>query len=138
VRVVAALAQLHDDVEESCLGLALAARAVDSVNVLLQDLFVPFDLHVGHAQVQVDLLLGQKTLFDVTLDSAKQEWAENAVQLLDNGVLVAVLAGEPLIKSLRVAENIGQQEVEERPKFVEVVLQGRSGNQQAVSRREKT
>ena len=76
-------------------------RTVDGVNVLLEDALVPLALHVGHADVDVDLLLGQKRVLDVRLDAPEEEGPEDLVQLLDNLVLVAVAAaGEPGVKVL--------------------------------------
>ncbi len=55
------------------------------------------------------------------------------MQLLHNGFLVLVMAGEPLVKRLRVAKNVGQQEVEQGPQFVQVILQRRSRDEKPVS-----
>lgn len=53
------------------------------------------------------------------------------VQLLAQLFLVKIL-----IEVLRIDKNIRQQEVEQRPELVEIVLQRRSCKQQAVSRSE--
>ena len=68
VRVVAAFAQLHDDVEKPGLGLSLARGSVDGVNVLFQDLLIPPDLHLRHAHVEVDLC--RETRQSWTVDGA--------------------------------------------------------------------
>jgi hypothetical protein len=60
------------------------------------------------------------------------------VQLLDHGVLVLVLAREPLIERLGIAEDVGEEKVEQSPKFVEVVLKRGAGNQESVARVEET
>ena len=58
VRMVAALAELHDDVEQARLAFLLARHAIDRVDVALQERFVPLALHRRHPHVDVDLLLG--------------------------------------------------------------------------------
>jgi len=47
-------------------------------------------------------------------------------------LLPAVPHPEPLLELLRAAEDLGQQEVEQRPELVEVVLEGGAGDEQAV------
>lgn len=59
VRVIAALSELHDDIQQARFALLLARHAVDGVNVSLEKRFVPFALHGRHAYVDVDLLLWQ-------------------------------------------------------------------------------
>lgn len=105
--MVAALAELHDNVEEPRLALLLAARTVNGVDVLLKDHPVPFALHLCHANIDVDLLLGQKRMLDIGLNAAEEEGPEDLVQLLDNSVLVVVApAGEPSVKVLTGGEDI--------------------------------
>ena len=105
--MVAALSQLHNNVEQPRLGFAFATGAVDGVDILLENLLVPLDLHIRHAKVEVDFLLGKETLLDITLDTSEQERPKDAMQLLDDGVLVTVLTGEPLIKGFRVTKDVG-------------------------------
>jgi hypothetical protein len=71
--MVAAFAQLHDDVLQPCLAFLLAASSVDGVNVLLEDHLVPFALKLGHTNVYIDFLLGQQALLHVHLDPTEQE-----------------------------------------------------------------
>ncbi|KAI6748785.1 hypothetical protein HG531_007732 [Fusarium graminearum] len=71
IRMVAALSKLHDNVEQSSLGLTLAACAVDSVDVLFQNLLIPLDLHFRHTQIDVDFLLGQQALLHVALHTTQ-------------------------------------------------------------------
>ena len=47
------------------------------------------------------------------------------------GLRVVHVEVEPLIKLLRVTEDVGKEEVEEGPELVEVVLEGRAGEQEA-------
>ncbi|KAI6752645.1 hypothetical protein HG530_013397 [Fusarium avenaceum] len=117
------LARVVNKVLVGCagLGLALAACTVDSIDILLQNLLVPFDLHLRHAQVDVHFLLRQQTFLYVALHTAQQERTKHSVQLLYNCVLVPVLARKPLVEGLRVTKNIGQQEVEKCPQFVKLL-----------------
>ena len=56
------------------------------------------------------------------------------MQLTDNLCLrVLVLDVEPLIKLLCAREDLGQQEVEQRPQLMQVVLQGRSCSRQSIN-----
>jgi len=78
VRVVGALAQLHEDVEHARL---VVPHRVEHVDVLRQDVAVPRALHLGHADQQLDLLLRWQVLLDVSLEPAEEERAKDAVQL---------------------------------------------------------
>lgn len=51
------LTQLHDHVHEPRLTLLLPSQSVHSVDILLQDRTVPLALHIGQADVNIDLLL---------------------------------------------------------------------------------
>src|SRR5690606_30972992 len=114
--------------------LALSSSAIYGIDILLQNLLVPLDLHLRHANVDVDFLLRKQTLFDIVLDSSEQKWSENLVQLLDDRVLVSSLRLEPLIECGTVAEDIGKQEVEKSPEFVQIVLEGSTSDEQSVTR----
>jgi hypothetical protein len=73
--MVTTFPQLHDDIQQPRLALLLASSTftsvpvssqdqrriltVDGINVLLQQPPVPETLHLGHADVEVDLLLWQ-------------------------------------------------------------------------------
>jgi hypothetical protein len=73
VGVVAALAQLHDHVEQ-----AGAVRAtIQRSNVLLQQGGVPLALHLAHADLEDGLLLGRQPALHVALDAAQQEGAQH-------------------------------------------------------------
>jgi hypothetical protein len=56
------------------------------------------------------------------------------VELLHDGVLVPILAREPLIKGLRVAKDVGKEKVEKGPELVQVVLEGGAGDEEPVAR----
>mmetsp|Transcript_8046 Transcript_8046/g.19965 ORF Transcript_8046/g.19965 Transcript_8046/m.19965 type:complete len:209 (-) Transcript_8046:1229-1855(-) len=75
VRVVAALAQLHDHVEKA---RAVTAR-VDHLDVLLQRALVKLLLHVAHADLEDHLLLGRETLLYLRLKAPQEERAEHFV-----------------------------------------------------------
>lgn len=108
VRVIATLSKLHDNVEKPRFSLLFARRPIDSVNILFQDHSVPFSLHVGHANVDVDLLLGEERVLNIGLDSSKQERPENLVKLLDDGVLIVVASHlEPRVEVLAKVEKEG-------------------------------
>mmetsp|Transcript_32858 Transcript_32858/g.77904 ORF Transcript_32858/g.77904 Transcript_32858/m.77904 type:complete len:460 (-) Transcript_32858:740-2119(-) len=130
VRVVAALSELHDDVEE-----ARALRpAVDGLDVLLQEGRVVLLLHRAHADLEDRLLLWREPALHVALDTPKQERPQNLVQLLDD--LRLALApdadAKPLVKLLAAREDLGQEEVEEGPQLVQVVLQRRPCDEEPV------
>jgi hypothetical protein len=130
--MVAALAQLHDNVEETCLAFLLARGTVDGINVLFKQHTVPLALHVGHADVEVDLLLGEERVLDIGLDTTQEEGAEDLVELLDNGIrFIAVLGLEPFVKVFARGEDVGKDKVEQSPELVEVVLQRCTGDQEA-------
>ena len=55
------------------------------------------------------------------------------MQLTDNLCLgVLVLDVEPLVKLFGAREDLGQQEVEQRPQLMQIVLQGRSCSRQSI------
>ena len=71
VRVVAALAKLHDDIQKP-----RSVRAtVHNVDVLLQDALVKRFLHLSHANLENCLLLRREAGFDLRLQSTQQEGA---------------------------------------------------------------
>lgn len=87
------------------------------------------------------VLLGQ-LLFDVPLETTEEEGSENAVEtedelLVDTGGAVDhVVHGvaEPLFEFRVGLEDVGHQKVHERPDFHEVVLEGRSSEQETALR----
>lgn len=110
--MVATFSKLHDDVEQSSLRLSLATGSIDRINILLENLLVPLDLHLRHSQVNINLLLGQQTLLNIALYTTEKEGPKYPVKLLDHRVLVPILAREPLVKSFGITENVRKQEVE--------------------------
>jgi len=59
------------------------------------------------------------------------------VKLLNNGILVPILTAEPVIERLGIAKYVGEEEIEQGPKLVEVILEGSTSNKEAVSRLEQ-
>uniref|UniRef100_A0AAG5DLD8 Uncharacterized protein n=1 Tax=Anopheles atroparvus TaxID=41427 RepID=A0AAG5DLD8_ANOAO len=131
VRVVGALAQLHEDVLQA--HLLHLARPVHHVDVLHQDLGVPVALHLRQADEDLHLLLRQQPLLDLGLEPPQQERLQHGVQPLDQRVVVhALVRVEPAVEVIGAVEDVRQQEVEQRPELVQVVLQRRTGQQQPV------
>ncbi len=131
--MVAALAQLHDEVHQARLvgRERRARRLVEGVHVALEDVLVLLALHRRELRVDDELGLGRDGALDVDLDAPEQEGLEDAVQLRDDLLLdLLVLEVEPAVEVLRVGEDVGQQEVEQRPQLVQVVLQRRAREQQ--------
>mmetsp|Transcript_34075 Transcript_34075/g.73803 ORF Transcript_34075/g.73803 Transcript_34075/m.73803 type:complete len:464 (-) Transcript_34075:575-1966(-) len=119
VRVVAALPELHDDVEEP----APLSSSVDGVNVLLHQVLVPLELHLRHTDLEDGLLLGRQALLNLRLHPPQQERPQKLVQLHDGLVLLALAVDlEPLVELLGGREHVRQQKVQERPQLVQVVL----------------
>ena len=79
IRMVAALPQLHENVEQAH-ALRLRRRRVEQVNILHQDFGVQLPLHATQAHVQLGLLLGQQPLLHLGLEAPEQERLENLVQ----------------------------------------------------------
>ena len=73
VGVVAALAQLHGDVEEA----GALPPAVHHIDVLLEEGAVQLLLHLAHAHLQNGLLLGGEAPLHVRLQAAEEEGAED-------------------------------------------------------------
>ena len=69
VRMVGALSQLHQDVLQS--HLLNFASSVDNIDVFHENFGVELALHLGKANVQVDLLLWQERLLDVGLQTTQ-------------------------------------------------------------------
>lgn len=115
IRMVAALAKLHDDVQET----GTVCPAGDCLEIFLEKGRIVLSLHVRHADLQDGLLLGWERLLHVTLETSEQEGAENLVKLLNDlcfSFFAAVPTNlEPFIEFLRGGEDFRQQKVEQRP-----------------------
>mmetsp|Transcript_4036 Transcript_4036/g.14085 ORF Transcript_4036/g.14085 Transcript_4036/m.14085 type:complete len:240 (+) Transcript_4036:1586-2305(+) len=106
VRVVAALAQLHDHVQKP----RAVAAAVHDFDVFLQRLFVVVLLHVAHGNLQDHLLLRREVLLHLRFQTTQKERPQHFMQLLhDLDVLRALLAGaEPFFELPGGAEHLGE------------------------------
>lgn len=82
--------------------------------------------------------LREQALLNIALDTTQQERPQNLMELLHDHVLVAALRLEPLIERAGVTEHIRQQEIEQGPQFVEVVLQWGSGDEETITGVEDT
>lgn len=60
------------------------------------------------------------------------------MELLHDCVLISVLAGEPLVESLGVTEDVRKEKVKKSPELVEIVLERCSSNKKSVTRGEKS
>ena len=81
------------------------------------------------------LNLGKQAFLDLSFDSSKHERSNDFMQLFNNIVIlsglfflakiIVVLVGQvkPLIEIIRGGEDLRQQEVQETPELVEVVLE---------------
>ena len=105
----------------------MGADLVEGVHVALEDVLVLLALHGRELRVHDELGLGRDARLDVDLDAPEQEGLEHAVQLRDDLLLdLLVLEVEPRVEVLRVGEDVGDEEVEQRPQLVQVVLQRRA------------
>lgn len=117
IRVITALSQLHDNVQQSRLALLFPRSTcgqftphcpltIDRIDIFLQQHSVPLPLHLCHSDIQVDLLFGQERVLHIRLDSSKQEWSQHLVQLLDHSIgLRCIFRLEPLVKVLAAVSS---------------------------------
>mmetsp|Transcript_13247 Transcript_13247/g.35347 ORF Transcript_13247/g.35347 Transcript_13247/m.35347 type:complete len:371 (-) Transcript_13247:1139-2251(-) len=129
--VVAALAQLHEDVVQADPTRGGHELPVEDLNVL-----VP--LHLRGVAVEHVLELGRDRQVHVCLETPQQEGLEDEVELGHHLALLLLLQDlglatvvghvkvEPLLEALEIVEDVRQEEVEQAPQFREIVLQGRA------------
>jgi len=99
------------------------------------------------AYVDVDFYLGREVLFHFLLDPTKHEWPQDLVELVHNLPIPLLLflvthlfsilppaQVEPLIKVFRGRENIWQQEIQQTPQLMEVVLERSACEEESVPR----
>ena len=80
-------------------------------------------------------MLWWEALLHVHLESSKHEGTENLVQLRDELVLLVGIVNveiEPIVELFGTRKDIGDQEVEQSPQLVQIILQGSSGQEQTV------
>jgi hypothetical protein len=123
VRMVAYLLQLHEHVEKLDLfGLARFLR-IYNVDVAREDVFVKLLLHLAHSYKQVNFLFGLQGVLYVQFESSKHERTEQAMDLLDDKLLLFVnllladvlINFEQVIKVVCRVKEFGHQKVEESP-----------------------
>mmetsp|Transcript_24499 Transcript_24499/g.75672 ORF Transcript_24499/g.75672 Transcript_24499/m.75672 type:complete len:292 (-) Transcript_24499:33-908(-) len=140
VGVVAALSQLHGQVQNGrprragSSGVVAGAPSHD-VDLPEETVAVDVALRLGHGREQDGFGLGGQGLFDVVLQSPEDEGSQEFVELFyDGGLGVGVddLQVEELVEFLRRRKDVREEEIQQRPELVQVVLQRRSGNQEAV------
>ena len=107
--------------------------AVEHVQILHQQLRVQISLDFAEADVDFRFLLGRESLLHVGLDATQQEGAEHAMKTLDEVVVTEAAVGvEPSVEIVGRGEKIRQQKVEQRPQFVEIVLERGAGEEESV------
>lgn len=103
VRMVAALAELHDDVQNGRTGAVgvSGGGAVDGVDVAHQHTAVEVLLHRRHACEEDGLGLGRQGLLNVGLEAAEHERTEQFVELANHallGLVVVHIQVEPVVE----------------------------------------
>lgn len=102
-----------------------ALPTIHSVDVFFEQRTVPLALHLCHAHIDVDFSLWEKALLDVGLDATQEERSKHFVKLLNDLVAIVVPFAarfEPLVKVFAAAENVRQEEVEQSPELLQIVL----------------
>ena len=134
VRMVAHLAEVHHDVLHARRAHLLARRG-ERRQVAQQHAPVQVHLHRRERQVDRRLRLGRQPLFDVRLQPAEQAALQQPVQLADERLVdVARLRVEGGVEKVGGREDIGEEEVEQRPQLMQVVLDRRARQQQPARR----
>ncbi|KAI3476655.1 hypothetical protein L1887_61750 [Cichorium endivia] len=123
-------------------GLALEEPASD---LAADDRVVELLLELGERRIEEILLLGRQVGLDVCLEPTQEERLEDLVELGDDlggvflredavGALVVVNVGkvEPGLERGEVVKDVGQDKVEERPEFGEVVVERGAREDEAV------
>lgn len=104
------------------------SSTVDNVDVLHEHLGVPFPLHFAQSHVHFDLLFRQQPLLHLALETSQQERLKHRMQSLHQLIVAKTLIRvEPLVEVVWWIEHVGQQEIEQRPQFVQVILERRAG-----------
>eukprot|EP00968_Pinguiococcus_pyrenoidosus_P021742 scaffold2908_cov257-Pinguiococcus_pyrenoidosus.AAC.3 len=112
VGVVAALSQLHNDVQDR--AAARPRLALDGGDVSLEELPVEALLHGGHSNEQDCLRFRGQALLHVRLEPAQHERPQQLVQLADDsllGVVVINVKVEPVVELLGACEDVREEKV---------------------------
>lgn len=108
-------------------------------NDLAQNALVPEELHVRQSDVELDFLLRRQVGLHVALQPTKQKRTQNLLVRVSQSYRVEAVNQIRLhrllevgVKQVRALKHVRHQEVQQRPQFVEIVLQRRSRDQQSV------
>lgn len=131
--MIAAFPELHGGVQQAS---RLASADIQPDSTPLHDLFVVEPLPCGHVALKDDLRLARKELLHLGLLPTEQERADDLVQPPDDEKLLFFCKGnvgpvcerrvEPVLEILTRIENGRQQEIKQRPKLLQTVLNRRS------------
>lgn len=125
-----ALSELHDDIKNSR-SVLLGTLAGDGIDITQQQLLVQLLLDLGHTNHDESLCLGRQPLGNVLLDTTNHEWTKDVVKLGDHillGLVIVNVEIEPFVELLGRGEDVREEEVEQGPQFMQIVLQ-RSSSQ---------
>mmetsp|Transcript_15987 Transcript_15987/g.36869 ORF Transcript_15987/g.36869 Transcript_15987/m.36869 type:complete len:311 (+) Transcript_15987:781-1713(+) len=115
--------------------MARTTERIQFVRILPQDALVPVLLHFRKPNEKFCLFLRRQVSGNILFHPTKHKWTQDGVQLLDDVVLpVLIVRIEPLVELFAVAKDFGQQKVQQGPKFMQIVLERCSGNQQTKVR----
>ena len=148
--MVADFSELHHEILQ-IFGVALAAR-VGAYRIFFLDISILDLLPVREFNLDNFFGFVGELLFDLLFDSPEEERAEHLMQsvndeelffLTEEGLhlsLIRSLAGldfseghrEPLFEIVAGVENFREEEVEQTPEFSEVILEGRTREQNPV------
>mmetsp|Transcript_14388 Transcript_14388/g.42483 ORF Transcript_14388/g.42483 Transcript_14388/m.42483 type:complete len:268 (-) Transcript_14388:898-1701(-) len=117
VRVVTALAKLHDNVQDRrpISAAALSVLAEKHVTVPGQQVLVHVLLHLGHANVEDRLSLGGQVLLHIGFESPEHEGPQQLVELPNHagfGLAVIDVQVKPVVKLFGIREHVRQKKVE--------------------------
>mmetsp|Transcript_28915 Transcript_28915/g.83963 ORF Transcript_28915/g.83963 Transcript_28915/m.83963 type:complete len:731 (+) Transcript_28915:2411-4603(+) len=136
IGMATALAQLHDDIEDGR-SVLLCALSGDGIDIAKQQLLVQLLLDLGHTDHDEGLRLRRQALGNILLDTADHKGTEDVVKLGNHillGLVIVDVKIEPLVELLRGREDVREEEVEQGPQFVQIVLQGSTGQEETVGR----
>lgn len=138
IRVITNLSQLDKNV------LIVTGGAAFLNGRFLQQLTVDWFLGLRDTNLDMHLDLWQQRFLDLPLDSSEHEWPQNLVKFFDDFVVLefSLLISEalvgftskikPFVEVVWRGEDLWQQEVQQTPQLMEVVLQWCTSQQQSV------
>mmetsp|Transcript_42325 Transcript_42325/g.99299 ORF Transcript_42325/g.99299 Transcript_42325/m.99299 type:complete len:216 (-) Transcript_42325:679-1326(-) len=128
--MVAALAQLHGQIVETGTVDGLPAPLVQKLIVFFVQGPIVLFLHGGELNFDDGLFLGWHGSFDVFLEPSQHVGSNGGVQFVDAFFVGHVSV--PFDEGLHLWKPFGVDDVQQRPQFGHVVLDGCSGEQHAV------